>query len=199
MHPKPPALLLLGLMIGSAWAGGNRLNTAHDRMAAAAAETHRWKATDVRVEPQQTLDRAGCTFFVAAPTDRAAHESATFAVLPDGRIAGVDLRGDDAAAAVLAECGGEAPADWWASVLTRLSASVGGMVLTADANPYALRKVRDSGAAFSPPALKRGARGTEISFFVLDVGLGAPAQVHAVLDGDGALQVATQSLRPARR
>ncbi len=168
--------------------------TTRERIVAAAAKNQQWNAAKIKLMPKAELDRAGCSFFTAVPEDRATSAPGYFALLPDGKVAGIDLRGDAAAAALLATCGKEAPADWWATVIARFSDSIGGSVLTADGNPYGIRKVRERGATFAPPALSRSAAGTELSFFVYDAELQVPHQVHALLSADGKLRVDSKVL-----
>jgi hypothetical protein len=165
-----------------------------DRIVAAAAKDQRWNAAKVKLVPKAELDRAGCSFYAAVPEDRAVSAPGYFGLLPDGRVAGIDVRGDDAAAALLAACGREAPADWWATVVARFSSSIGGSVLTEDGNPFGIRKVRERGATFAPPTLNRGTTGAELSFFVYDAELQVPYQVRAQLSADGKLRVDSKAL-----
>jgi hypothetical protein len=164
------------------------------RIVAAAAKDQRWNAAKVKLMPKAELDRPGCSFYTAVPEDRAVSAPGYFGLLPDGRVAGIDVRGNDAAAALLAACGKEAPADWWATVIARFSDSIGGSVLTAAGNPFGIRKVGERGATFAPPTLSRSAKGTELSFFVYDADLQVPHQVRAALSVDGKLQVDSRAL-----
>ncbi|HEY0230518.1 MAG TPA: hypothetical protein VGC55_04650 [Dokdonella sp.] len=169
-----------------------------ERMVAAAARTYRWSAADVEVRPHEELDRAGCRFFIAVNTREPAHVVGNYALLPDRRLAGVNPTGNAAAAALLQACGQGAPADWWADVLVRFSDQVGGLVLTADGNPFAIRKVKDAGVEFAAPVLTRD-DATRLSFFVMDIGLGVPSRVQAVLSDDGTLDIQVTPVQaPAR-
>lgn len=165
-----------------------------ERIVAAAAKDQHWDAAKVKVMPKTELDRAGCSFYTAVPEDRAVSAPGYFGLLPDGRVAGIDVRGDDAAAALLTACGREAPADWWAIVVARFSDSIGGSVLTAGGNPFGIRKVRERGATFAPPTLSRSATGDVLSFFVYDAELQVPHQVRALLSADGKLRVDSKAL-----
>lgn len=166
----------------------------HGRIVAAVAKAQQWNAAKIELLPKAELDRAGCSFYTAVPQDRAISTPGYFGLLPDGRVAGMDVLGDDAAAALLTACGREAPADWWAAVIVRFSRSIGGSVLTADGNPFGIRKVRERGALFAPPVLSRGAAGTEIRFFVYDPQVQTPHQVRALLAVDGKLQIESKAL-----
>lgn len=165
-----------------------------ERIVAAAAKDQRWSADKVRLVPKSELDRAGCSFYAAVPEDRAAPMPGYFGLLPDGRVAGIDLRGDDAAAVLLHTCGKEAPADWWATVVVRFSSSIGGAVLTADGNPYGIRRVRERGAEFAPPAVSRNGAAAELRFFTYDAELKVPYQVRAELSAEGRLKVDAKAL-----
>jgi hypothetical protein len=165
-----------------------------DRIVAAAAKDRHWNPAHVRLVPKGELDRAGCSFYAAVPQDRAVPAPGYFGLLPDGRVVGIDLRGDEAAAALLAACGPEAPADWWATVVARFSASIGGSVLTEGGNPYGIRKVRERGATFAPPTLARTAAGTELGFFTYDAELKVAHHVRALLSADGKLKVDSKPL-----
>lgn len=165
-----------------------------ERIVAAAAKELHWNAARVKLVPKQELDRDGCSFYAAVPEDRAVSAPGYFGLLPDGRVIGIDVRGDEAAAALLTACGKEAPADWWATVVARFSQSIGGSVLTADGNPFGIRKVRERGANFAPPSLTRNAAGAELSFFVYDAELQIPYQVHAKLSAEGQLRVDAKPL-----
>jgi hypothetical protein len=200
-RPSRPTWQLIALAIGAS--GGSHASAegkammseaTRDRIVAAAAKDQRWNAAQVKLVPKEELDRAGCSFYAAVPEDRAAHAPGYFGLLPDGRVVGIDLRGDDAAAALLAACGREAPADWWATVVARFSDRIGGSVLTESGNPFGIRKVRERGATFAPPALRRSAEGTELSFFVYDAELQVPHQVQALLSADGKLRVESKAL-----
>lgn len=172
--------------------------TIEDRARDAAAQRRGWKPATVRVKHVQRLSRDGCAVYAAMPTDRTAHAAAYFAELADGRLAGDDPRGDAAAAAVLRACGHGAPADWWAQIVSSFGDSVGGAVLTADGDPYAIRRLRERGVAFEPPALKAGAGGaTELRFFAVEPDRDALLHVLARLGADGRLEVERREL-PAR-
>jgi hypothetical protein len=165
-----------------------------ERIVAAAAKDQRWNAAKVKLMPKTELDRPGCSFYMAVPEDRAASAPGYFGLLPDGRVAGIDVRGDDAAAALLAACGKEAPAEWWATVVLRFSSSIGGSLLTAGGNPFGIRKVGERGATFAPPTLNRSGTGTELNFFVYDADLQVPHQVRALLSAEGKLRVESKAL-----
>jgi hypothetical protein len=190
------SIALIAMCARAALAEGRTMmsEATRDRIVAAAAKDQHWNAAKVKLMPKEELDRPGCSFYVAVPEDRAVPAPGYFGLLPDGRVAGIDVRGDDAAAALLNACGKEAPADWWANVVVRFSGSIGGSVLTADGNPYGIRKVRERGGSFAPPALSRGPAGAELVFFSYDAELQVPYQVHAQLSAEGKLRIDSKAL-----
>lgn len=194
MGNAPRVLAALGLTLALPYANGREPmdDATRGRIAAAAAQAYDWKAADVEVRPHEELDRGGCHFYIALDTSGPAHAVGNYAVLDDRRIAGVDVRGNAAATLLLRQCGKDAPADWWASVVARFSGEVGGLVLTADGNPFAIRKIKDAGVAFAPPALVREGDATTLSFFVMDVGIDTPYRVQAVLPAEGPLAIAAK-------
>lgn len=195
-----PILLLATALAQAAAAADGRTamdKAMRERVVAAAAQAHGWKAADLDVRPNEELDRAGCRFYLVV-NETPAHAVGNYAVLPDHRVAGVDVRGNEAAALLLRQCGGDAPADWWASVVTRFSDDIGGLLLTADGNPFAIRKVREAGATFTPPTLVRADDGARLSFFVIDVGIDTPYRVEVTLPAQGPISISSQPLNAAQ-
>lgn len=173
-------------------------NATRARIAAAAATSGHWQAADVKVKPNDELDRAGCRFLLAYNAKAMDAFPLNYALLPDGRIAGVDLTGNAAVTTLLRACGKEADANWWAAVTTRFSGQIGGIPLTADSFASQIQKVRDAGAEFKPPTLTRGNDAVTLEFFslgeVMPVGEFIPYHVTAVLPKDGELTVQVQRL-----
>ena len=190
---------LLGVALGVFHMDGSHAmdDSTRDRIVAAAAREHGWKAADVDVRTNEELDKAGCSFFVAVNARAPSHDVGNYAVLDDGRIAGVDPTGNAAAAALLKGCGKEASADWWAAVVARFSGDVGGLVLTSDGNPFAIKRIRDAGIEFKPPSLVRGAGAATLTFFTMDVNANQAFLATAVLSEAGTLSVRTQPVAAA--
>jgi hypothetical protein len=188
---------LLGLASGLAHSDGSRAmdTSTRDRIVAAAARDHRWNAADVDVRDNAELDRGACRFFLAVNAKVPSHDVGNYAQLGDGRVAGVDVSGNDAAAAILKACGADAPADWWASVVARFSGDVGGLVLTADGNPFAIKKIRDAGVDFKPPALTRSGDAATLTFFTMDIGANRAFLATATLSASGVLTVQTKPVK----
>ena len=171
----------------------------HTRIAAAAARSMRWQTADIVVKPDDELDRGGCTFLLAYNSNVHDTFPLHYALLPDGRIAGVDLSGNTAATALLRACGKQADANWWARVVTQFSAEAGGTPLTADSFASLIDEVRKAGGDFKPPTLTRSAAASRLEFFslgtVMPVGGYIPYQVTAILPDQGELTVTVKNLR----
>lgn len=176
-------------------------NAIRTRIAAAAAQSSHWQAADVVVKPNEDLDRAGCTFLLAYNGKIADAFPLNYALLPNGRIAGVDLTGLAAATALLRACGKAADANWWATVVTRFSGEAGGMPLTADSFASQIDQVRETGVEFKPPTLTRSDGTARLEFFSLGVampvGTYIPHQVVATLPERGELTVTVKKLQRA--
>lgn len=175
-------------------------NAVRTRISAAAAQTGGWHVADVKVKPNEDLDRGGCTFLLAYNTKAVDAFPLNYALLPDGRIAGVDLTGMAAATALLRDCGKDADANWWAAVVTRFSGKAGGTPLTADSFASQIDVVRKAGIAFKPPTLTRTHGTTRLEFFSLGVampiGTYIPYHIVATLPQQGELTVAVSRLQP---
>jgi hypothetical protein len=191
--------LIMTMLIIESHEGRTMTRSTEDRARAAAAQRRGWNADATRVKRADHLSREGCEVLAVLPTDRASHGAVYFAVLPDGSLAGDDVRGDAAAAAVLMACGRGAPAQWWAQIMAAFGTGVGGTLVTAEGNPSAVRKIRDLEVEFEPAVLTAGAGGGfELSFFAYDPDRAKPHRVQARLGADGSLDIQRREL-PVRR
>ena len=152
-----------------------------------------WNPGDVQVDAVSRLDRNGCMFYRASNTARLDSQPAEYVVLPDGQLVGA---GGTSAATVLQACGKNAPAEWWAQVITRFSGKVRGVVADPETTPSALRKIREAGGEYAPPTLTTDAGSTKITFYTMHYELSTPYEVKAVLSGDGALRIDTRKIVP---
>ena len=200
---KGIALALASMTAASTWAAqqGNPSmdNATRTRIAAAAARSAHWRTGDIVVKPNDDLDRGGCTFLLAYNGSANDVPPLHYALLPDGRIAGVDLTGNAAVTALLRACGKQADANWWAAVVTRFSGEAGGAPLTADSFASQIEEVRKAGGDFKPPVLTRSEGASRLEFFSLGtavpVGGYIPYQVTAILPDQGELTVTVKNLR----
>jgi len=154
---------------------------------------HGWNPGDVQIGSVSRLDRNGCMFYRATNTARLDSQPAEYVALPDGQVVGA---GETSAATVLQACGKDAPAEWWAQVITRFSDKVRGVVADPETTPSALRKIREAGGEYTPPTLSTDAGSTKITFYTMHYEESAPYEVKAVLSSDGTLRVDTRKVVP---
>lgn len=155
----------------------------------AAATEREWDPSDITVGSVSDLDRGGCAFYRASNEAQLDSQPTHYAVLPDGQVVGSVATDPSALAAVLRACGHDAPAEWWAQVITRFSGEVGGVVVDPETAPSAVRKIREAGAEYAPPTLVTDSGSTTVTFYVMHYEEGTPYRVTAVLSGDGTLRV----------
>jgi hypothetical protein len=133
------------------------------------------------VKPDVSEDRGGCHFFYALDPNVVDQFPSRFVVLPDRRIVGIDIDGEDGVEAILHQCGAGSSAQWWALRVSN----------TAE------RILNEP----EPPKLTTTAVGTELNYFMavrnVDLGWGRVESalpegnyaVRAVLTIDGKLTV----------
>src|SRR5690606_22679726 len=103
-----------------------------------------------------------CRFLRATQRTRPGSHAAQFALLPGDRLVDSFAADGASADAILRACGASAPAEWWAQVVTRFG-GVGGVLVDPETSPSALRKIREAGHEYAPPALDDARR--TITFF----------------------------------
>jgi hypothetical protein len=173
---------------------GRELAMINNSIKNAAAKDHGWNAGDVQVGTVERLNRNGCSFFRATNSAQMGRQPAEYAVLPDGKVVG-----SAGAARVLKECGKDAPAEWWAQVITRFSGKVSGIVVDPKNAPSALRKIREAGGEYSPPKLVTERGSTSVTFYTIQYEEGLPYEVKAALTSTGTLAVDSKKLLPKPR
>lgn len=148
-----------------------------------------WKKEDVRVDEVDTLRRGGCTFYTAGHKVRPLNYQLNYAVLPgEVVVSGAD---DKAVSKILDTCGADAPARWWADIITRFHKDLGsGLVLeNASENAAAVRKVQAAKKEFVPPAFSNDAGGKTVTYFLLDPEAFIVYSVKATRKSDGTVTV----------
>ena len=200
-----PFIILLSTTAAStAWAAEQRNlsidNATRTRIVTAAvAANSDWQTADVEVSPDGVLDlnRNGCIFMVAVNPHVWDGILSRYVLLPDGRIAGVDITGNAAAATVLRLCGQDADANWWAHIIVRLSEAAGA-VPVINGVPDAFAKLVKAGLDVKPPTLTRSEGATTVEFFAggmfLPVGYIIPLHIRATLPVHGDLTVIVNKL-----
>jgi len=164
-----------------------------DAVKAAVAEQRGWDQGDIEVGRVEKLDRGDCRFYRASNPARADAAPAEYAFLPDGTLVGGDR--EQAAArvgALLQACGSDAPADWWAQVVSRF-AGTGGLVVDENA-PSAIRRLRKAGIQDHAPSLRRDGDATVLTYFSNDYERSRTHEVTATLDAQGRLSVESKEI-----
>lgn len=148
-------------------------------------------AADVELSAEPELDFGGCRFLRATHRARPGSHSGQFALLPDDRMVDSFAADGASADAILRACGAQAPAEWWARVVTRFG-GVGGVLVDPGNAPSGVRKIREAGETYAPPTLD-GARRT-ITFFVIHYEENRPYKVQARLADAGGLEITRTAL-----
>lgn len=169
------------------------LSVQPDAIKAAAAQQRGWDQGDIEVGRVEKLDRGGCRFYRASNPARIDARPVEFAFLPDGTLVGGDREQAVArAGALLQACGSDAPADWWAQVVSRF-AGTSGVVVDENA-PSAIRRLRKAGIEDHAPSLRRDGDSTVLTYFSNDYELSRTREVTATLDTQGRLSVESKEI-----
>src|SRR5688500_9791709 len=164
-----------------------------DAVKAAAAQQRGWDQGDIEVGRVEKLDRGGCRFYRASNPARTDAAPVEYAFLPDGSLVGGDREQTKArVGALLQACGSDAPADWWAQVVSRF-AGTGGLVVDENA-PSAIRRLRKAGIQDPAPSLRRDGDSTVLTYFSNDYELSRTREVTATLDAQGRLSVESKEI-----
>lgn len=166
----------------------------HERSAAvvaAVARDHGWSQDQIEVGSVDALSVGGCEVYRVSNRARLDSQPVHYAALPDGTLVNGssqrDGDGDSGAAAVLRACGQNAPAEWWAQVVSRF-APVGG-VMVDDHAPSAIRRIRQSGADSYQPVLQPKDGAKVLTFYSNDYERSTTYRVTATLDAGGSLRI----------
>lgn len=164
-----------------------------DAVKAAVAQQLGWDQGDIEVGRVEKLDRGGCRFYRASNPARIDAAPVEYAFLPDGSLLGGDREQARARVGTLLQaCGSDAPADWWAQVVSRF-AGTGGVVVDENA-PSAIRRLRKAGIADHAPGLRRDGDSIVLTYFSNDYELGRTREVTATLDAQGRLSVESKEI-----
>lgn len=163
---------------------------------AAVARDHGWSKDQIVVGSMDALSVGGCEVYRVSNRARLDSQPVHYAVLPDGTlVSGSQRGGDSGAEAVLRACGQNAPAEWWAQVVSRF-APVGG-VMVDDHAPSAIRRIRQSGAASYQPVLQPKDGAKVLTFYSNDYERSTTYRVTATLDAAGKLSIDKSALAKA--
>jgi hypothetical protein len=162
------------------------------KIAEAARAEYGWQGEEVRVDEVERLRRPSCSFYTAANAVRPLSYQANYAMLPKDQLAGI---GDGTAVAkILDTCSSGASADWWAEIITRFHADLGGGIVLTDAEvrPDIVRKMDKAGMTFAPPAF--GHDKQSVTFLLLDPERYILYRVEAKRSAGGPIEVTKTKL-----
>ena len=152
-----------------------------------------WKTNEVRVDEVERLRHGACSFYTAGHKVRPLSYQLNYAALPGGSV--LSLSDDHAAGKILQTCGSDAPATWWAEIITRFHQDLGSGIVLEDEkqNAGAIRKIVAAKKEFQPPKLSDSPSGKTISYYLLEPESFSVYSISAVLDKDGAVTVTKTS------
>ncbi len=131
-------------------------------------DEHAWKVDEVRVDEVENLRHGSCSFYTAGHNVRPLSYQLNYALLSGDTILSVSDNG--AVSRILDACGADAPAAWWAEIITRFHKDLGaGMVLTdSKRNIGAMDLIKKAEKEFMPPKLSDDAGNKVVSFYLLE-------------------------------
>lgn len=157
------------------------------KIAEAAAEENGWKADEVRVDEVERLRRPACAFYAARHKVQPLSYVRNFALLGGQQIMGVgDAKG---VAKILDTCSGDAPADWWAEIVTRFHPDLGGGIVLHDENTRLdiPQKLKQAGRTFVRPTLDKAKQ--SLNYLILNPETRVVYNIQATRSGGGAVEV----------
>ena len=127
-----------------------------------------WKANEFEIEEEESLNRGSCSFYTALSKVQMLSYLPNYAVISGETV--VSVRDKQAVSKILSACGSDAPADWWAEIVTRYSQELGNGVVLTNANefPNVIARMRDAKKEFAPPKFSDDPNGKTVSFALLE-------------------------------
>jgi hypothetical protein len=138
------------------------------KIAQAAQADYGWQPAELRVDEATELRRGSCSFFEVRHKVKPLSYVVNYALLADGAVVG--LKDKDAVPRILDACGSDAPPAWWAEVVARFHADLGGGVVLKDANQdnAVTRKLNEAGKSFAPPAVSSEGGAKILTFYWME-------------------------------
>ena len=181
---------LVALSCSTASVEDNRMDDKiRDKIANMVHDEQGWKTQDVRVDEVEELRRAKCSIYTAGHKVRPISYQLNYAALPGDTV--VSVADDRAVGKILDACGADAPAEWWADIITRFHKDLGaGLVLENEKeNPGAIRKIQAAKKEFAPPKFSSEAGGKAVTYYLLDPEAFIVYSVKAIRNKDGSVTV----------
>lgn len=171
-------------------------NKIREKIIDAVHKEHGWKTNEVRVDEIDRLRHGSCSFYTAGHTVRPLSYQLNYAVLSGDVV--VSTSDDQALTKILKACGSDAPAGWWAEVITDFHQELGSGVVLHDArqNAGAVRKVQDAKRDFVPPAFAQEGGGAHktVKYYLLDPEAFIVYWVEAIENKDGSISVSKKQV-----
>ena len=148
-----------------------------------------WKADEFEIEEEEFLNRGSCSFYTALSKVQMLSFLPNYAMISGETV--VSVRDKQAVSKILNACGSDAPADWWAEIVTRYSQELGNGVVLTNANefPNVIAKIRAAKKEFAPPKFSDEAGGKTVNFIVLEGEAMLVYFVKATRGKDGSVKV----------
>ncbi|MGH8081433.1 MAG: hypothetical protein ACREP7_12740 [Lysobacter sp.] len=163
----------------------------HDRIVSTTGKVYQWKSDDTVIDLDTQLSTDACSVYRASNRTLPGAGVVTYAVLPNGQLAGGENQAQ-AAADVLRSCGAGKSAAWWSRVVSSFIGNAVGLVIDKD-NRLAIGAVEETGQVYAEPRLERNGAGATLDYFVMRQAT-QPARVHASLPASGPLQIEVENL-----
>jgi hypothetical protein len=153
-----------------------------------------WKTDEVRVDEVERLRHGSCTFYTAGHTVRPLSYQLNYAVLKGDTV--ISLVDDKAVSKIVEACGKDAPAGWWAEIVTRFHQDLGSGVVLHDAkqNTGAVAKIETAKKEFAPPTFGNEKGSKTVTFYMLEPESFLIYSVNATFNPDGIVAVTQTSV-----
>jgi hypothetical protein len=162
------------------------------KIAEAAHTEYGWNANEVRVDEVERLRRRACSFYTVAHTVRPLSYQANYGLLAGKEVIG---NGDGKVVAkILDSCAADAPAEWWAEIVTRFHRDLGAGIVLVDEStrPDVFRRLKEAGKPFTPPTLDPARK--VLRYLLLDPETNVVYRVEAKRTAGGEIEVSKSEL-----
>lgn len=158
------------------------------KIAEAAADENGWEVDEVRVDEVERLRRPSCSFYTAGHKVRPLSYVRNYALLGEKQV--ISVGDGNVVAKILDGCSADAPAEWWAEIVTRFHRDLGGGIVLRDENTRSdiVRKLNQAGKTFAPPTLDKGKE--SLSYLLLNPETYVLYRIQATRSAGRAVEVA---------
>lgn len=148
-----------------------------------------WKTDEVRVDADDDLRHGSCSFYSVRHKVQPLSYVLHYALLSGDVV--ISLADDRAVSKILDACGSDAPATWWAQIITQFHQKLGaGIVLeSASQNSAAVAKITAAKREFMPPTFGSEKGSKTISYYILEPEGFIVFFIKAAKNADGSVTV----------